>query len=316
MIKPEPLPLTLTPRVDIPFIFESYRELVRDLGAMDGLAAAQTLASQHFINDAKKLDDPQQFVRSLAVHYKVSTRFVDFPRLPAHLTQLLIVGTCQQAEAFLDKFRREQITMGRIWRDRADNEPRLKYTLASLPGDFALNCAKIYKERYELHEYYRIVRNSFVHSSIERSRVRRHFNDVKILRGMVKDAFGLHAPNPVEHLTFADHILFTRITKYIATDLCRLAPPATGHEMWRILLLCPDQPAHPLTRILGRKSSPETLRHALRRWFRERYNFNLRDRPAAENELVERVGNLPNKRQRRLLGEASIVDYARKIELG
>ena len=264
MIQPEPLPLTLTPRHDIPFLFDSYRELMRDLGAMDGLAAGQTLASKHFIDAAAEHRDPQQFVRDRAVHYRVSTHFVDFLNVPAHLTQLLIVGTTQQAEAFLDKFRREQNEMGRSWRAREDGEQRLKYTLDCISGGFADNRIRVRKERYDLFEYYRVVRNAFVHSSIDRERVQREFEKVSGLRQMVEVEFGLEAPHKVSELTFADHILFTRITKYLATDLCRLAPPLTAHELLSFLLMQPEKPSHPLARILGGVSSPRPYRSGTR----------------------------------------------------
>ncbi len=256
----EPLPLTLTPRQDMPFLFDSYRELMRDLGAMDGLAAAQTLAAKHFIDHAATHADPQQFVRDLAVRYRVSTHFVDFPSVPTHLTQLLIVGTCQQAEAFLDNFRREQLHMGRIWRQRSDGEPQMKYTLDCINGGFANNTIRIRRERYELFEYYRLIRNAFVHSSIDRDRLQREFDRVAGLQQKVEADFGVVAPNEFTKLTFADHMLFTRIVKYIATDLCRLAPPLTAQELLPFLLSQPEMPSHPLARILGGASSPNPYR--------------------------------------------------------
>lgn len=313
MIPPEPLPLTLTPRVDIPFLFDSYRALIKDLGAMDGLAAAQTLASKHFIDAAAKLEDPQQFVRDLAVHYRVSTHFVDFPSVPAHLTQLLIVGTCQQAEAFLESFRRDQLHMGRTWRQRGDGEPRLKYTLDSISGGFATNYIRIRKERYEIFEYYRLVRNAFVHSSIDRDRVRREFDNVSDFRATVERDFGLPAPNPVADLTFADHMLFTRVTKYIATDLCRLAAPTTGQDLIRFLLSHPDKPRHPLTRMLNRKPDGEISRSGIRSFFLNRYNYRTRKFPTIEDEIVEWLGNLPNKHQRRDMRVGTILEYARGL---
>jgi hypothetical protein len=311
MVKIEPLPITLTPYLDIPFMFDSYRDLVHDLGAMDGLAAAQTLASKHFIDDAAEDEDPQKFVLGLAVRYRVSTHFVDFPRVPSHLTQLLIVGTCQQAEAFLDKFRREQFDMGRKWRAREDHETQLKYTLDCINGGFGVNKIKVHNERYELFEYYRLVRNSFVHSSIDGERIKKEFDSVSGLREMVEEKFGLVAPNPVSDVTFDDHMLFTRITKYLATDLCRLAPPHTTEELLKFLLFQREEPTHPLVRILRRKTRQEHYLAAIRAFYRGRYNYDIRKNPHAWNGIAEWMEKLPNKHQRRDMGAGNLVDYAR-----
>jgi hypothetical protein len=58
---------------------------------MDGLAATQTVASMHFIDNAAEHEDQQKFARDLSAQYEVGTHFVDFQRVPAHLNQLLIV---------------------------------------------------------------------------------------------------------------------------------------------------------------------------------------------------------------------------------
>ena len=226
---------------------------------MDGLAAAQTLASKHFIDDAKKVDDPQKFIRDLAQRYEVTTHFVDFPRVPSHLTQLLTVGTYQQAR-ILGNFQARAnshagSSLARSQRRRVETQTHARCSSRR----FCPKRDKDSERRYTLYEYYRLVRNAFVHSSIDPSRVDREFSDVAGLRSLVERDFGLQAPNPFDGLTFADHILFTRITKYIATDLCRLAPPLTSQELIRVLVLSQEEPRHPLAKILGRMSSTQVF---------------------------------------------------------
>jgi hypothetical protein len=78
MPKAERLALTVTPRQDIPFLFESYRELIQDLGGVDGLAAGLTLASLNFSGTARDTGSPQKFALDVARQHKIATYFVDF----------------------------------------------------------------------------------------------------------------------------------------------------------------------------------------------------------------------------------------------
>lgn len=145
----ERLPRTRTPLIDIPFIYDSYRDLTSKLGAVDGHAASLAIAARYFTDQSRLNADEQALGLSLATEYHVSTRFIDLPKLSLHLHQLLIVGTTKHWEDFLTRFRKEQLALGRAWRDRAEGEDRLSYVLACLPDGGAANAKRIGTERYE-----------------------------------------------------------------------------------------------------------------------------------------------------------------------
>jgi hypothetical protein len=301
------LPRTTRPRQDIPFIYPSYRLLAHRLGATDGLASAITMATRHFLDHSSHRDDKQEFGLMLAKRYRISTRYIDLDTLFSHMIGLLMVATSKYMEDFFDRFRQEQQAIGRTWRNKEKGESELKMALSCISGGFVANKEKIGSERYELLEYYRTVRNSSAHSGVESRRLCADFKNVQRYRQTIENEFGLEAPNRYDALTFHDHLLYTRLVKYLATDLCRLAPPETALEFKKILVekeLFPRESNSFLLRL----GHDEGLRRKLRTLFFSGYNFNLDKYPSIEEELVNWLNGLPRRKERRSKDKKPLID--------
>jgi hypothetical protein len=307
----ERLPRTRRPLTDIPFIFESYRELTERLGAVDGHAATLAIAARYFIDQSKLSDDEQALGLSLAPLYEVSTRYVDLRGLASHLHQLLIVATTKHAEDFLIHFIKEQRALGRVWRTKHDKEDRLSYVLDCIGDGLTANVSLIGAERFELLQYYRLVRNATAHRQDQRARLDNEYEKVRKYKPLIKEEYKLDGPNPFEQTQFDDHMIYTRLVKYLATDLCRLAPPRTFQE-FRTVLIDRENFIHEPRFIDYDKGTRGRLVSGLTSFLKLHYNFRLGDHPNLADDLVFWIQNIPSRRYRRENRLGTLAEFMRR----
>jgi hypothetical protein len=212
---------------DLLWKYSSYAELIKVLGHGDGMAECIEVAVRDFTHAAHASGDPQAFLKSNAQQHGVVEYEFAVDNIPIRAAHLYIVGAYQQLESFLYGFAEETAqVLHTQHRHRKEGECPLDWVLAILPGGLQTNIERVWQERYLLLEYYRHVRNAFVHPRIDRRIVARSYADVAIFREPVRKDFGLDAPNRTESLKLDDFLLFTRLIKYLGTDLCRIAIPA------------------------------------------------------------------------------------------
>lgn len=77
----------------------------------------------------------------------------------------------ESRKAFLNGIRDELRSMGQNWPQRDSHTPLLDYTLQNLPGGLGGNKIKLGGERYHLFDYYRLMRNAFIHPATDRKKL-------------------------------------------------------------------------------------------------------------------------------------------------
>jgi hypothetical protein len=325
--KIERLPPINNPRRQLPFRFRSYKELMAGSGRYDALASSLSLSVQYFLKaaedfaDGKKTialgQDPSQtftakdkrnamwdFANDQAEHFSINTANVEFSELPPHTTQLLLVSVYQQAESFLNGVRYELRDMGVEWPARGEHVPLLEYTLQNLPNGLDDNKIMIGEERYDLFEYYRLMRNAFVHSPLSSAKLAKHFDAVAPYRNLMASEYGVDAPNPFGRMKLDDYMLFTRLIKYIATDICRIGEPS-DEALVKLIEWKQGVVGKPLKVFLKYRPSKPLMRAAISKWFHANYSLTLDRRPTALDALLTYVSRFPNKRTRRRAIKAS-----------
>lgn len=292
----ERLPRTVRPRLDIPFIYKSYSALTRELGAIDGLASAIILATRALrAASGDSIVERRSFVEAEAVRYGVNTRWVDFDRLEPNSSQLLLVGVVQQSEAFVDGLRAERTAMGRPWPSKEDGVSKMHYLMSSLGEGFSSNLKRVGEERYHLFDYYRRLRNAFVHGAAERAELEKLYDKVRDFRSLVADEYGLSAPNHYDALGYDDYMLATRVMKYLATDFCRLSEPQSAEELIELMQSWSGAERDPMKIIMGKRDTPERMVRTLRGWFDAEYSFEIGKAPQLEAGVVEWLNKIPNR---------------------
>lgn len=205
--------------------FAAYRDLLHRLGHGDGMAEVIEVARRDFVDQAQASSDPRAYLAVRAKAQKIVVHELDTANLPTRAAILYIVGAYQQLEGFLGELIDEvDETCGRASRGRRDKEAPLDWALDVLPGGVTRNIRRIGQERYEVLEYYRTARNAFTHK-VKKGTLDSALGRAATWRPIIKADLQLSAPNPFDRLTFDDFLLFTRMIKYVATDLCRIARP-------------------------------------------------------------------------------------------
>jgi hypothetical protein len=307
---PERLPRTTTPRLDIPYIYKAYFQIIQELGAIDGLASAIILATRALrAASGSTTLEQRSYIETEAAKFAVNTRFVDFDRLEPNSAQLLLVGVIQQAEAFTDGLRLERTAMGRPWGSRPDGMPKLHHLMTNLGDGFAANLRRVGKERYLLLDYYRNLRNAFAHGPAERTELEHLFEGVSQYRELVADEYRLDAPNHYDSLSYDDYMLATRVMKYLATDFCRLAEPSSADEIVSLLQSRMGGPLDPIKILMGKRGTQEKLVRTLRGWLDMEYSYEIAHRPEIEAGVIGWLNAIPNRRDRLRAGVRPVSQY-------
>lgn len=148
--------------------------------------------------------------------------------LRAHWARLQVIAVAHYLEFFLDSFRRE---LKRDVRSRTDKEDLVTYTL----GVYEVKKADVGELQVDLLDYYRTMRNQFVHDPAADD-PKRQSGQAEVLRAKVQaNALysKLDAPNSPSKVSFDDFVIFTRAVKDFAKRLCTLAQPS-NEEMAKI----------------------------------------------------------------------------------
>lgn len=271
------------------FVFRCYYKLKDTLGRFDSVVECNELAVRQFIESLNCSDDQESFFSESCKKYGVRVNSLDSDIFHARISQWYILSVYQQAEDFFREFRNEH-PEGSKWSNRSEGESQLSCLMRSL------NINEIQLDpdgqgiKLRIFEYYRLIRNRFMHTSASENQLSRALKRIEEHPISVNERFHVNAPNSYEFVTFDDFILFSRITKDIAQNLCHIAKPSVDGIVEMLIKRSEDKDDLDVN-LKGFKvlaNNPGRLLKALNRLLKIQYNLQESEVKAIMDEIIDR----------------------------
>lgn len=239
----------------------AYRALIKALGESD--AAVEWIEVS--VREIQRVNEIHggNAVKKLAVNHNVYVHPIDLADLHSRCARLQVIAVYQQIEYFLRSFRKTHPRQVEYTRNA--DEDSLTATLVA----FKVRPEQVGQLEVDLFQYYRVVRNLIMHDP-EGDQAKTHKRTCKGLQARVKKSpYGtLEAPNPIDKLCFDDFVIFTRICKQLAANLCTITNP-TDDELTAYAL----NNSSLMKKVRSLSNNRQRREKAVACFFRERYSI-------------------------------------------
>ncbi|MBD2663819.1 hypothetical protein B6N60_05207 [Richelia sinica FACHB-800] len=258
------------------FAFRCYFKLKNNLGRFDAIVECNELAIRELTAIGNQSLSQEEYIKNLSEKHGVKVDIIELDIFRVRISQWYILSVYQQAEEFIREFISEHPRSSE-WTQKSDKESQLQYLLTRLnitPYDLDETGKGI---RCEIFEYYRLIRNTFMHSSSkEDKKVLNLLKKINENKASVVEQYRVEAPNEYSKLGFDDFILFSRVTKDIAQELCRLAKPSPS-EIAQILIARDEEKEINLKSFKKFSNNVERQRKFMKNLLKSQYNLQEED---------------------------------------
>jgi hypothetical protein len=246
----------------VDFRSPAYRSLIKTLGESDAVVEWIEVGMREIerINKASGSHAAEQ----LAASHGICVHPIDPTSLRSRCARLQVLAVYQQIEYFFRAFRKTHPRQ--VEYSRKSGQDSLVATLAA----FRIAPAQVGQLEVDLFQYYRAIRNLTMHHP-EGGQRKKHRRICRDLRLRVKNStyYALEAPNTLEELGFDDFVLFTRIGKQIAANLCTTTNP-TDDE----LAACARNNDPLMKKVRSLSNNRQRCENLVAGFFRERYSIS------------------------------------------
>lgn len=276
------------------FSFKAFRNLKKGLGEFDAVVECNEMAIREFLKNLKASQDQKQFIQELSQKHGVRVDTVSVDLFSSRIRLFYILSVMQQAEQFIDEFRKEYKTYNPAWADKVDGETDLDNLLRNIFSSKGQGIIEIGEEVYQGFEYYRLVRNRFAHSEEK---------DVKKLENLCSKITGyssfynstfhaVNSPNNYYKIGFNDFLLFTNIIKHLGYTLCEKCKPDNAQLAEKISKLevkVENKLIKPIKSIFKLKNNPDRYSNAIGNLLNSTFGkINKTDR----DEIIQHINRI------------------------
>ena len=202
------------------FRYKCYQSLYTTFGRVDSIVECIELSIRDFLNRSEDHSNFDKYIEERAEQNNIRVNTVNVEHLKVRSSQLHILNVFQQFEGYLIDLKKE--IPFKIKLDEG-NDSLFKRMLKALDDSEGL----ISQIEIDIVEYYRNIRNIFMHQEIESGKYDKKAERIRMIIQNKNDELKKYsAPNKYEELQFDDFILFTKISKDIAAKLCVVGCPS------------------------------------------------------------------------------------------
>lgn len=276
------------------FSFKAFRNLKKGLGEFDAVVECNEMAIREFLKNLNASQDQKKFIQDLSQKHGVRVDTVSVDLFSSRIRLFYILSVMQQAEQFIDEFRKEYRTYNSTWANKEDGETDFDNLLLNIFSSKGRGINEIGIEFYHGFEYYRLVRNRFAHSE-EKDLKKLENQCLKISKyaTFYNSTFhSVNSPNNYDKIDFNDFLLFTNIVKHIGYTLCEKCKPDNAQLADKIATLevkIENMTIYPLKKLFKLKNDPDRFSNAIGNLLNSTFGkINKTDR----DEIIQHINRI------------------------
>lgn len=263
------------------FVFPAYKRLKHSLGKSDAVSEFTQLSLELLLSELQKASNPNEKLTEISALFGIRVNNFDESMVRNRKAHLDILAVYEIAEDFMRSLRRESKV---TWTDNKQGEDYLTWYWRNLPIASRENERGILLK--DLFDYYRRVRNEFMHSKQEAGKLAKSAAALALAKQHVPDFSKLKAPTAYDEIGFDDVVLFTRVTKELGEFLCKCLKPSEKN-LPAILEDCYETETGKKLIELRRINDPERRRNAFLSMLKRYFSLNDADATHVVESLLE-----------------------------
>jgi hypothetical protein len=208
------------------FRLKCKKELYENLGRYDAIVEFTEIAVRDFIAKSQKSKNFDTYLQEKSVEHEIKVDTIDLDLYQTRIAHSYIISVYQSFELFLRTFKDEYCELYDVNWTLPDNKENLLLKIISKVSSLTKAKDEIGESNIELFDYYRIIRNKYVHEHISQGKIEKAHKEITKQKTNLSSLYPkLNAPNKFTEISFDDFIIFTRAVKTISKGLCKLIKP-------------------------------------------------------------------------------------------